>query len=256
MNYSSRCSKATGRSARWPTRSTPRCAARCAWRRAAGRPRAGDRLRLGRAGRDGGAASSAPQRHRRDAVHRAAGVCQERMQRRAWPTAARPAPAGLPRHRDGPSTPSLDRDVRGRGPRILAHLLRRPWRACSSRRPRLHPEHHHPRRPVRALPALHRLHPAVHLPGRPAAQPAAPSAPRPSAPGWRWSRARLRPDYAETLRRWREQFLARDTPVRKLGFDDRFMRIWEFYLAYCEAAFATGNTDVVQFTLQRPLKAP
>jgi cyclopropane-fatty-acyl-phospholipid synthase len=30
------------------------------------------------------------------------------------------------------------------------------------------------------------------------------------------------------------------------------MRIWEFYLAYCEAAFATGNTNVVQFTLARP----
>ncbi len=58
-------------------------------------------------------------------------------------------------------------------------------------------------------------------------------------------------DYAETLRRWRVQFLARDTQVRRLGFDTRFMRIWEFYLGYCEAAFATGNTDVVQFTLKR-----
>jgi cyclopropane-fatty-acyl-phospholipid synthase len=57
-------------------------------------------------------------------------------------------------------------------------------------------------------------------------------------------------DYAETLRRWRERFLSQDTPVRKLGFDTRFMRIWEFYLAYCEAAFAMGNTDVMQFTLQ------
>ena len=60
------------------------------------------------------------------------------------------------------------------------------------------------------------------------------------------------PDYAETLRRWRLQFLARDHQVRKLGFDTRFMRIWEFYLAYCEAAFATGNTNVFQFTLRRP----
>jgi cyclopropane-fatty-acyl-phospholipid synthase len=59
-------------------------------------------------------------------------------------------------------------------------------------------------------------------------------------------------DYAETLRRWRVQFLARDTQVRQLGFDTRFMRIWEFYLAYCEAAFATGNTNVMQFTLKRP----
>jgi cyclopropane-fatty-acyl-phospholipid synthase len=59
-------------------------------------------------------------------------------------------------------------------------------------------------------------------------------------------------DYAETLRRWRADFLARDGQVRRLGFDTRFMRIWEFYLVYCEAAFATGNTNVMQFTLQRP----
>jgi cyclopropane-fatty-acyl-phospholipid synthase len=59
-------------------------------------------------------------------------------------------------------------------------------------------------------------------------------------------------DYAETLRRWRLRFLAEDAAVRRLHFDGRFMRIWEFYLAYCEAAFATGNTDVMQFTLERP----
>ncbi len=59
-------------------------------------------------------------------------------------------------------------------------------------------------------------------------------------------------DYAETLRRWRLRFLAHDAQVRQLGFDTRFMRIWEFYLAYCEAAFASGSTDVVQFTLRRP----
>ena len=58
-------------------------------------------------------------------------------------------------------------------------------------------------------------------------------------------------DYAETLRRWRERFLACDGAVRQLGFDTRFMRIWEFYLGYCEAAFATRNTSVMQFTLQR-----
>lgn len=58
-------------------------------------------------------------------------------------------------------------------------------------------------------------------------------------------------DYAETLRRWRADFLARDAQVRRLGFDTRFVRIWEFYLAYCEAAFAEGSTDVVQFTLRR-----
>ena len=40
---------------------------------------------------------------------------------------------------------------------------------------------------------------------------------------------------------------------RITGFDERFVRIWTFYIAYCEAAFDTGNTDVVQFTLRRPL---
>ena len=58
-------------------------------------------------------------------------------------------------------------------------------------------------------------------------------------------------DYAETLRRWRHAFLARLDDVRRQGFDERFIRLWEFYLAYCEAAFDAGNTDVVQFTLQR-----
>ena len=58
-------------------------------------------------------------------------------------------------------------------------------------------------------------------------------------------------DYAETLRRWRVQFLTQEGDVRKLGFDTRFMRIWEFYLAYCQAAFSAGNTSVVQFTLRR-----
>jgi cyclopropane-fatty-acyl-phospholipid synthase len=57
-------------------------------------------------------------------------------------------------------------------------------------------------------------------------------------------------DYARTLRLWREQFMARKADVLALGFDERFVRLWEFYLAYCEAAFAEGNTDVVQYTLR------
>ena len=56
-------------------------------------------------------------------------------------------------------------------------------------------------------------------------------------------------DYAETLRRWRDSFLARKNEVLQLGFDERFIRIWEFYLAYCEAAFDEGSIDVVQYTL-------
>ena len=58
-------------------------------------------------------------------------------------------------------------------------------------------------------------------------------------------------DYARTLRAWRDRFHARREAVAALGFDDRFMRVWDFYLAYCEAAFETGQTDVIQFTLER-----
>ena len=38
----------------------------------------------------------------------------------------------------------------------------------------------------------------------------------------------------------------------QLGFDEKFMRIWEFYLAYCEAAFDMANINLVQYTLARP----
>jgi len=60
-------------------------------------------------------------------------------------------------------------------------------------------------------------------------------------------------DYAETLRRWRDAFVARKAEVAALGFDERFMRIWEFYLAYCEAAFDTGDISLVQYTLRKPV---
>jgi cyclopropane-fatty-acyl-phospholipid synthase len=59
-------------------------------------------------------------------------------------------------------------------------------------------------------------------------------------------------DYAETLRRWRDAFLTRKAEVATLGFDERFLRIWEFYLAYCEAAFDSGDISLVQYTLQKP----
>lgn len=58
-------------------------------------------------------------------------------------------------------------------------------------------------------------------------------------------------DYAETLRRWRERFIAERARILVHGFDQRFLHIWEFYLAYCEAAFAMGDIDVVQYTLHK-----
>ena len=59
-------------------------------------------------------------------------------------------------------------------------------------------------------------------------------------------------DYAETLRRWRQGFMAQLATVEQLGFDATFVRLWEFYLAYCEAAFDENNIDVVQYTLVKP----
>ena len=59
-------------------------------------------------------------------------------------------------------------------------------------------------------------------------------------------------EYAETLKRWRTAFLERRVDVLAGGFDQRFMHIWEFYLAYCEAGFAEDNLDVLQVTLRKP----
>lgn len=56
-------------------------------------------------------------------------------------------------------------------------------------------------------------------------------------------------DYARTLREWFERFNARLSEVRALGFDTRFVRLWQFYLAYCEAGFRARSTDVWQYVL-------
>jgi cyclopropane-fatty-acyl-phospholipid synthase len=60
------------------------------------------------------------------------------------------------------------------------------------------------------------------------------------------------PDYAVTLRRWAEAFALRTSEVNALGFDERFIRKWNYYLAYCEAAFALRNISVVQTLHTRP----
>ena len=59
------------------------------------------------------------------------------------------------------------------------------------------------------------------------------------------------PHYARTLAHWRENFLSRWEAVAALGFDNTFRRMWEFYLAYCEAGFRVGYLDVYQFSLAR-----
>ncbi len=58
--------------------------------------------------------------------------------------------------------------------------------------------------------------------------------------------------YAQTLRLWRDRFAARQHEVTALGFDEIFLRMWQFYLCYSEAGFRAGYLDVSQFTLERP----
>jgi cyclopropane-fatty-acyl-phospholipid synthase len=57
--------------------------------------------------------------------------------------------------------------------------------------------------------------------------------------------------YAETLRRWREVFDAKWPVIKPLGFDERFKRMWDYYLASCEGGFRAGYIDVGQFLLTR-----
>ena len=73
--------------------------------------------------------------------------------------------------------------------------------------------------------------------------------------GMRWVRSTTHgADYAETLHRWNERFAAAwpaivaDAP----DFDDRFRRMWQYYLEYCEAGFRTGRIDGIQFLMERP----
>ena len=58
--------------------------------------------------------------------------------------------------------------------------------------------------------------------------------------------------YAKTLKTWRERFEANLEAVRKLGFQDHFIRKWKYYLSYCESAFKMRNISVVQMVYTRP----
>lgn len=57
-------------------------------------------------------------------------------------------------------------------------------------------------------------------------------------------------DYARTLAEWAKEFDRQRTRITALGFDERFIRMWKFYLAYCEAGFSEGDINVVQYTLR------
>jgi cyclopropane-fatty-acyl-phospholipid synthase len=59
--------------------------------------------------------------------------------------------------------------------------------------------------------------------------------------------------YAETLRRWRKRFLDSRDRLGRLGFDERFRRLWEFYLCYCEGGFDEAVLGTVQLVYAKPL---
>ena len=58
--------------------------------------------------------------------------------------------------------------------------------------------------------------------------------------------------YAVTLRRWREAFWERIADVRRQGYDERFIRTWDYYLAACEAGFLAGAIDDLQIAFEKP----
>jgi cyclopropane-fatty-acyl-phospholipid synthase len=62
----------------------------------------------------------------------------------------------------------------------------------------------------------------------------------------------FRHDYAATLAQWRERFLTAWPKLKPLGFDERFRRMWEYYLSYCEGGFRGGSIDVRQMVFTRP----
>ena len=58
-------------------------------------------------------------------------------------------------------------------------------------------------------------------------------------------------DYGRTLECWRERFLARLDEVRALGFDERFIRMWDYYLCYCQAGFEQRATGVSHLLFEK-----
>ena len=60
------------------------------------------------------------------------------------------------------------------------------------------------------------------------------------------------PHYATTLRCWRANFTARLADVRRLGYPEAFIRMWEFYLCYCEGGFLERQIGDVQMLLTKP----
>jgi cyclopropane-fatty-acyl-phospholipid synthase len=165
---------------------------------------------------------------------------------------ARPPAGGLVRARGLPRRPGsvrphrFGRHVRARRPQVLRRLLR--GRGAAARRQRRHaPSHHRPHRDAR----LHQpLDHQVHLPRRPSADPVGDHAGRRTCGLAVADVEVLRLHYAETLRAWRQRFMARREEAAQL-YDERFCRMWECYLAMAEASFRFEDVVVFQLQLAR-----
>jgi len=59
--------------------------------------------------------------------------------------------------------------------------------------------------------------------------------------------------YSRTLRRWHARFNGKWDQIAGMGFDERFRRMWNFYLTSCAAAFHSGQCDVTQITVTKPV---
>jgi cyclopropane-fatty-acyl-phospholipid synthase len=59
-------------------------------------------------------------------------------------------------------------------------------------------------------------------------------------------------DYAKTLNEWHHRFNQAESEVRSFGYDDRFVRMWRYYLSYCEGGFLARTISAVHMTFQRP----
>lgn len=62
--------------------------------------------------------------------------------------------------------------------------------------------------------------------------------------------------YARTLAEWQRRFQHAWQDISKQGFDERFKRMWEYYLAYCETGFEQGSINVGLFVIEHPNNAP
>jgi len=77
-----------------------------------------------------------------------------------------------------------------------------------------------------------------------------------------WSTSELRivddhditPHYVTTLRRWRHNFRGNLGKIRELGYSESFIRMWEFYLGYCEGGFSERTIGDVQLLLRKPVQ--